>query len=106
MDANGKTALYDGMLAAHDVLEESTNDRNRINAIVLLSDGADTAETSTLDTVLQRFEETNIAVFPVAYGEDADKTALQAVADFARTIVIEGSAGEINKVFENLSRYF
>ncbi len=106
LDANGKTALYDGMLTAHDVLEEATRDRNRINAIVLLSDGADTAESSTLDTVVQRFEETDIAVFPVAYGEDADKNALQAIADFARTVVIEGSAGEINKVFENLSRYF
>ena len=59
-----------------------------------------------LETVKQSFVETDIAIFPIAYGEDADTDALQAIADFARTIVIEGSTGDINKVFENLSRYF
>lgn len=106
LDADGNTALYDGLLAAYDVLGEAKRDRNRINAIVLLSDGADTVRRSTLDTVKQRFGESDVAVFPVAYGADADKSALQNIADFARTIVVEGSTGEINKVFENLSRYF
>lgn len=106
IEVRGQTALYDALIAGHQVLESSLDDSDRINAIVLLSDGADTANTSTLEDVKRRFNETDISIFPIAYGEDAETDALQAIAEFSRTIVIEGGTGDINKVFENLSRYF
>jgi len=73
---------------------------------VLLSDGQDTAETSTFDDIQNTYEETDIAIFPIAYGEDADSESLESIASFTRTTVISGSTGDINQVFENLSRYF
>jgi Ca-activated chloride channel family protein len=106
IEVEGQTAMYDALREARKVLEADLNDRNRINAIVLLSDGEDTAQTSTFEDVKRDFNETDIAIFPIAYGEDAAKDALQAIADFARTILISGGTGDINRVFENLSRYF
>jgi Ca-activated chloride channel family protein len=79
---------------------------DRIRAIVLLSDGADNASTTTVDQLASNFEESGISIFPVAYGEDADMAALESIAEFSRTIVVTGSAGDIAQIFENLSRYF
>lgn len=106
IEVNGQTAMFDALREARKVLEADLEDRNRINAIVLLSDGADTAQTSTFDDVIRDFNETDISIFPIAYGEDAEKEALQQIADFSRTLLISGGTGDINKVFENLSRYF
>jgi Ca-activated chloride channel family protein len=106
IEVNGKTAMYDGLRKAREVLQADIDDRNRINAIVLLSDGADTAQTSTFEDVKRDFNEADISIFPIAYGEDAEKQVLQDIADFSRTILITGGTGDINKVFENLSRYF
>lgn len=106
IQVTGQTAMYDGLIHARSLLKEAEGDPNRINAIVLLSDGADTANTSTLPDVERDFNETDIAIFPIAYGADADQNALQGIADFSRTTVISGDTGDINKVFENLSRYF
>ncbi|GEM_PF-5154711 len=77
-----------------------------IRAIVLLSDGADNASTISLQELRQRFDETGISIFPVAYGADADATILENIAEFSRTIVVKGDTGDIAQIFENLSRYF
>lgn len=106
IEVTGQTAMYDALREARRVLENDIEDRNRINAIVLLSDGADTAQTSTFQDVQNDFNETDISIFPIAYGEDAEKEVLQQIADFSRTLLISGGTGDINKVFENLSRYF
>ena len=102
----GRTAMYDGLLLGRQELANDLGDRNRINAIVLLSDGQDTAQTRTFEDLKREYNEADIAVFPIAYGEDADLASLEAIADFTRTIVIQGGTADINKVFENLSRYF
>ncbi|HEY0738343.1 MAG TPA: VWA domain-containing protein [Herpetosiphonaceae bacterium] len=106
IEVSGQTAMFDALREARRVLEADIEDRNRINAIVLLSDGADTAQTSTFEDVKNDFNETDISIFPIAYGEDAEKEVLQQIADFSRTLLISGGTGDINKVFENLSRYF
>lgn len=104
---NGQTALYDGLLEARKQLETASDqDRNRINAIVLLSDGQDTANTRTLTDVENDYRESDISIFPVAYGDDADTDALTKIADFSRTMLIKGGTGDINVIFQNLSRYF
>jgi Ca-activated chloride channel family protein len=78
----------------------------RIKAIVLLSDGKDTASTITLDQVTSEFDESGISIFPVAYGADADIAELQRIVDFSRTILVKGGSGDIGSIFDNLSRYF
>jgi Ca-activated chloride channel homolog len=107
MRAEGKTAVFDAVELARQTLEElPPAPDDRIRAIVLLSDGADNASSVSLERLRSDFDEVGISIFPVAYGENADLTILEAIADFSRTIVVVGDTGDINKIFENLSRYF
>src|SRR5207244_1576664 len=51
--AGGDTALYDAAASAWNAVDALRDDR-RINAVVILSDGADTASQASLDAVLAR----------------------------------------------------
>lgn len=105
MIPEGKTSLYDAIDLARAELDK-LNQPDRINAIVVLSDGADTASLITIDQMEENFGETSIPIFPIAYGEDAETVVLQRIADFARTQLVKGGTDDINKIFDNLSRYF
>lgn len=106
INVTGQTAMYDALVTAREELAGTQNTGDRIDAIVLLSDGLDNRSTDTFDTVKGAFDESNIAVFPIAYGDDADTTVLTQIADLTRTTVIKGGTNDINTIFENLSRYF
>ncbi|HMQ31546.1 MAG TPA: VWA domain-containing protein [Chloroflexaceae bacterium] len=107
MRARGKTAVFDALELARQELEAlPPTEDDRIRAIVLLSDGADNASATTLDAVRVNFDESGISIFPVAYGADADLAVVEAIADFSRTLVVQGDTGDIAQIFENLSRYF
>jgi len=107
MQALDQTALYDAVAEAQDMMRalEPTEDQ-RIQAMIVLSDGDDNASAITLDQLAQEHGEAGISIFPIAYGADANMTALERIADFSRTIVVQGSTGDIAQVFENMSRYF
>lgn len=107
MRAQGRTALYDALIDGKEALDSlPPTDDDRIRAIVLLSDGLDNSSQVTLEQVRLAFEESGISIFPVAYGMDADTDALQQIATFSRTILVQGDTGDIGQIFENLSRYF
>ncbi len=107
MRAQGRTALYDALIDGKEALDNlPPTDDDRIRAIVLLSDGLDNSSRVTLEQVRLAFEESGISIFPVAYGMDADTDALQQIATFSRTILVQGDTGDIGQIFENLSRYF
>lgn len=107
MRASGRTALFDALDLARQTLEAlPPAEDDRIRAIVLLSDGADNASQATLEQMRSQFDESGISIFPVAYGSDADRQVLDAIAEFSRTIVVVGDTGDIAQIFENLSRYF
>ncbi len=107
MRAQGRTALYDALIDGKEALDSlPPTDDERIRAIVLLSDGLDNSSRATLEQVRLVFEESGISIFPVAYGADADTDALQQIATFSRTILVQGDTGDIGQIFENLSRYF
>jgi Ca-activated chloride channel homolog len=105
--AEGKTAIFDGLVEGKRALEAiPPAEDERIKAIVLLSDGEDTASTISAEQLQAEFEESSISIFPVAYGADADVVELQRIVDFSRTILVKGSGGDIGQIFDNLSRYF
>ncbi len=107
MFALGGTAIYDSLAVSRQVFRElPPAEEQRIQAIVLLSDGVDNESSATLDQIAAEYYESGISIFPVAYGDDADISALEQIADFSRTIVVQGSTGDIGQIFENLSRYF
>ncbi len=113
MQANGSTSLYDALIASIDKLQalETPEGEDRIRAIVLLSDGDDTASTATLNDVLAKINAARtgrnpILVIPVAYGSDADISALNSIAQASATKVQSGDPKDIQKLLEIISSYF
>ena len=108
--AGGVTALYDAVAAAADLLDQAAaqDGGNRIRAIVVLSDGQDTGSMASLNdlTQLDRGEQNPLLIFPVAYGDDADISALNTIARTSSTKVISGDESGIQQLFELLSSYF
>ncbi len=85
LDARGDTPLYEAVSTFAAEMGEGWS-ADRINAIVLLSDGEDSPKVSnvTQDEMLTELEDlhhdTPILVFTLAYGEDADVETLQAIS--------------------------
>lgn len=113
MQTQGSTALYDTLISTIDELQsaQTPDGEDRIRAIVLLSDGQDTASTSTLNDVLAKINEAHtgrnpILIIPVAYGSDADIAALNSIAQASATKVQSGDPKDIQKLLEIISSYF
>lgn len=113
LTANGGTALYDTLIKTIDemIATQPAEGEDRIRAIVLLSDGQDTVSTATLNDVLAKIAEGRtgrnpILIIPVAYGSDADITALNSIAHASSTKVQSGDPKDIAKLLELISSYF
>lgn len=122
LEANGETALYDTLIMAIDQMiaedqaesegaDDNVIEQNRIRAIVLLSDGEDTASTSSLNDVLAAIDrgrsgDNPILIIPVAYGANADIATLNAIARASATRVQSGDPEDILEVLEIISSYF
>lgn len=106
--AGGGTALYDGIWKAHEYLSQNMV-KDKINAIVVLSDGADTNSQQNLNALLERLtlsEQNSIRVFPIAYGENASMDVLKKIANSTQTKAYKGGTGNIDKVFLDISTFF
>ena len=109
--ASGGTELY---AAVRDVVDEMNeqDDQERIRAVVLLSDGADTGDDGvTLNDAVQSLEASRnslnpVILIPVAYGSDADVNALNSLARASSTRVQSGDPQSILGVLEIISSYF
>jgi Ca-activated chloride channel homolog len=110
--ANGGTELFQALTTITNELTEQADDENRIRAVVLLSDGADTGDVGfTLNDAIQAIEASRdtlnpVIVIPVAYGSDADVNALNAIARASATRVQSGDASSISRILEIISSYF
>lgn len=112
LEAGGDTALFDAIQQSMDMLQNfATGREERIQAIVVLSDGQDTASMNSLQRVVElinltRRERNPVIVIPVAYGGDADINALNAIARASATRVQSGDPENIQAVLEVISSYF
>ncbi len=113
LQADSGTALYDVLIQTIDTLiaTQPAEGEDRIRAIVLLSDGLDTASNATLNDVLAKIQEGRsgrnpILIIPVAYGSDADIAALNSIARASATKVQSGDPEDIAKLLEIISSYF
>lgn len=109
--AEGDTALYDAVIETITAMNEDSEDGDRIRAIVLLSDGEDTASTQALNSVNvvlqdERGKQNPIIVIPVAYGSGADVRSLSSIARASATRVQSGDPENIRSVLEIISSYF
>ncbi len=84
-------------------------DPERINGIVVLSDGRnEDPRNSDLDGLLRELDsELNVRVFPIAYGADADLDTLTQIAEASRAAVYDASDPlTIDKVFVSVISNF
>jgi len=69
MAPQGRTALYDALVAALDRIERGADARK---ALVVISDGGDNASRATLDEVLARARRSNVAIYTIGLFDPAD----------------------------------
>jgi Ca-activated chloride channel family protein len=110
IQANGNTALLDSVRAAYDQLQ-ALKDKERINAIVVMTDGLENNSAISLDRLAKYMRDSNqsgvpVVVFAIAYGKDADYRTLKTLADSTGGQVREGNLDTIRQLYKILSTYF
>jgi Ca-activated chloride channel family protein len=107
----GSTSLYDAVSHAYQDLQ-TEGDPKHIRAIVVLSDGQDTVSATTLQEVVDQIKATEneggnaIKVFTIAFGSDADKVTLKAIADPSGGKQYDSSPENIQKVYDDIATFF
>jgi Ca-activated chloride channel family protein len=107
----GETALYDAVARGVRRVGASPGD-DRIDAVVVLSDGADNASSTGLDALLEELarvsgsEGEEVRVFTIAYGEGAEREVLERIADAGAGRAYEGDPETIEEVYIQISSFF
>ena len=108
---NGSTSLYDATLQAYKDLQ-TQGDSKHIRAIVVLTDGQDTASAATIQDVISQITATEseggnaIKLFTIAFGSDADKGVLQSIADPSGGKQYDSSPENIQKIYDDIATFF
>jgi Ca-activated chloride channel family protein len=110
LDASGDTALLDAVAEAHGRLQY-LNDTERINAIVVMTDGRENNSYTTLNHLVRQVEGGNrtgvpVVIFSIAYGSDADMRTLEQIATASGGQVRAGDIETIRGLYKILSTYF
>ncbi len=108
MEAQGDTALLDGVYEAHQRLQK-LGDSERINAIVVMTDGQENNSSTSLRKLVSELERsypTQVVVFSIAYGDDADMDTLRWISEPTGGQVRQGDPDTILDLYKILSTYF
>lgn len=108
LQAGGNTALVDGVALAYTKLTD-LNDAERINAIVVMTDGKENASRTTVQELSKRLAARDplpVVVFCIAYGRDADMTVLNYLAEAGDGFTRRGDLETIEDLYKTLSTYF
>jgi len=110
LDAQSRTALLDAVDLAYSELQREA-DRERINAIVVMTDGKENASDISMRELTRKIKEGNkkglpIVIFAIAYGNDADKGTLRSIAEASGGLVRTGDLQTIQGLYKILSMYF
>jgi Ca-activated chloride channel family protein len=105
------TALFQATSDGLDVVKKKA-DTSRINAVVLLTDGQDTAGGISESQLLSRLgdegraETGGVRLYTIAYGTDADKELLARFAGATGGKPFEGDNSNIDSVYLSISSFF
>jgi Ca-activated chloride channel family protein len=105
------TSLYDAVLKAYGDLQ-AEGDPDHIRAIVVLSDGDDTASSASLSLVIQQIQASEgeggyaIKVFTIAFGDDADSDILKQIAEPSGGRQYDSSPETIQKIYDEIATFF
>lgn len=110
LQADGDTALLDAVAEGYNRLQ-NLGDRERINALVVMTDGKENNSWTTLSQLEQLIRRGNsggvpVVIFCIAYGSDADMTTLQRIAEASGGQVRVGDLENIRGLYKTLSTYF
>jgi Ca-activated chloride channel family protein len=110
LQAGYNTVLYDVTSEAVNQMQ-AAYDPERINAIVLMTDGQDTASWSSESTMMSNLEaaaasDRPVRVFTIAYGSDADEQLLDRMAQATAGRMVKGTPENIRRLYVILSSYF
>ncbi len=107
--AGGGTALHDAVSEACTALM-STPEPERISAVVVLSDGADTDSRTGLNELLAQIrgtsERPSPRVFTIGYGKGFKADVLKAIAEATQGKFYVGTQRDIIAVFKDISTFF
>jgi Ca-activated chloride channel homolog len=105
------TAVYDATVQAVDAIKAKA-DAEHINAVVVLTDGADTTSSVTGQQVLARLnqegkaESNAVRVFTIAYGSDAKASELERFSAASGGKGFTASTADIEQVYRSISSFF
>jgi Ca-activated chloride channel family protein len=111
LQPGGSTALYDAASAGYAAVD-ALKDDSRINAVVLLTDGQDTASKGTEQALVARLKQRSqgegrqIRLFTIAYGADADGEILTHIAEASGAEEFAGDPAKIDAVYLQISSFF
>jgi Ca-activated chloride channel homolog len=110
--ADGGTAVYDATAQGHAAVRR-LNDRDRINAVVVLTDGEDTDSSLSAEEAVARVRsqgdsERQVRVFTIAYSAGAAGAAetLKQLARASGGQEYEGDTEDIESVYRSISSFF
>jgi Ca-activated chloride channel family protein len=110
--ADGGTAFHDATIDGVETVKR-LNDRERINAVVMLTDGEDTDSARSIDEVVQRLDaqgdsESAVRVFTIAFSASAlgAEEGLQRIAAASGGKDYQGSTEDIETVYRSISSFF
>ena len=110
--AEGGTAFYDATIEAFDAVR-AQKATDRINAVVLLTDGEDTDSQANADEVVAHLEAqgdtaNRVRVFTIAYSSGASgaRGQLKRIAAASGGLDYEGKTENIESVYRSISSFF
>lgn len=105
----GNTRLFNSIADACDFLQ-SNPAPDKISAVVVLTDGADTAKAMTLQQLLDKIhfdaESHTTRVFTIGYGSEAQAAELKKIAEQTQAKYYEGKPENIREVFKEIATFF
>ena len=110
LEAHGDTALLDAVAEGYSRLQK-LHDTERINAIVVMTDGKENNSYTDLSRLVSQIKQGNrggvpVVIFCIAYGSDADMDTLQGIANASGGQVRTGDVETIRNLYKILSTYF
>jgi Mg-chelatase subunit ChlD len=84
LSAGGGTSIASGLSTALDVMEQRRQ-RNKVSAILLLTDGQDGSTRHQLPALIARAQQANCSIYGFGFGKDHDAALLSDLAEQAQT---------------------
>ena len=110
--ADGGTAFHDATAEGVETVKR-LNDKERINAVVMLTDGEDTDSSLSIDDVVRRLDaqgdsESAVRVFTIAFSASAlgAEEGLKRIAAASGGQAYQGSTEDIETVYRSISSFF